>query len=153
MSRARRQSTPHANPAPGAHRGRIGRFSGLTLAELHAAFVEKIGRATSSTDRRYLEWKIREADKGRVPLGPITRAAALPHGAMMTLPWRLPRATVRQLDAARERLGVRTRADLLAAALGAYLAERGEAATAALFVVASANEAEIPGPDSQSADR
>ncbi len=49
----------------------------------------------------------------------------------MTLPWRLPRATVALIDDARARLGIHTRAALLALALAELLEQRGEHSTAA----------------------
>src|SRR5690348_15337193 len=63
-----RRERPAASPAvaatPSPRRGRVGRFTGLTLEQLQELFVRTLGRASGSTDRRYLEWKIREADKG-----------------------------------------------------------------------------------------
>ncbi len=120
-----------------ARRGRQGRFTGMTLDELKRLFVEKIGRESGSSDRRYLEWKIREADKGRVRVGPLDRARALPPAEMMTLPWRLPRVTVARIDEARARLNVSTRSALLTEALAEYLTRHGEAETAALVRTAS----------------
>ena len=45
---------------------------------------------------------------------------------MMTLPWRLPRATVARIDEARARLNVSTRSALLTEALAELLERRGE---------------------------
>jgi hypothetical protein len=42
----------------------------MTIDELQTAYLSVVGRPTGSTDRRYLIWKIREAEKGRVPVGP-----------------------------------------------------------------------------------
>jgi len=122
-----RKNTQNATPP---RRGRPGRFSQLSVDELRSLFVATIGRETESTDRRYLEWKIREATHGRVRVGP---ARGRRHGsqALMTLPWRLPRSTVALIDEARARLGVHTRAALLALALAELLDLRGEHATAA----------------------
>jgi hypothetical protein len=39
-------------------------------AGLQAKYLEVIGRSTGSDDRGYLIWKIREAEKGRINLGP-----------------------------------------------------------------------------------
>ena len=125
-----KRSTHVPNAAP--RRGRRGRFTDLTLDNLKRLFVEKIGRESGSNDRRYLEWKIREADKGRVRVGPLDRARALPPAEIMTLPWRLPRATVARIDEARARLNVSTRSALLTEALAELLARRGEPEVAAL---------------------
>jgi DNA-binding GntR family transcriptional regulator len=50
---------------------------------------------------------------------------------MMTLPWRLPRATVALLDDARVRLGMHTRSALLARALVELFERTGEDTAAA----------------------
>ncbi len=47
-----------------------GRFTSMSIEELQAKYLEAVGRATGSDDRRYLIWKIREAEKGRIPVGP-----------------------------------------------------------------------------------
>lgn len=134
------RKTSHGAPREARRRGRPGRFSTLSLDELKALFVATIGRATESTDRRYLEWKIREATHGRVRVGPALGARHEPQ-AMMTLPWRLPRATVGLIDDARARLGMHTRAQLLASALVELLERRGEQAAAdAVRAEAAANE-------------
>jgi len=125
-----KRSTNVPNAVP--RRGRRGRFTDLTLDELKGLFVEKIGRSSGSDDRRYLEWKIREADKGRVRVGPLDRTRALPPAEMMTLPWRLPRSTVARIDEARTRMNVSTRSALLTEALAELLARRGEHEVAAL---------------------
>lgn len=47
-----------------------GRFATMSVEELQAKYLEAVGRATGSDDRRYLIWKIREVEKGRIPVGP-----------------------------------------------------------------------------------
>jgi hypothetical protein len=47
-----------------------GRFASMTLEELQTKYLEVVGRSTGSDDRRYLIWKIREAEKGRIKIGP-----------------------------------------------------------------------------------
>ena len=42
----------------------------MTIEELQAKYLEVVGRSTGSDDRRYLIWKIREAEKGRINVGP-----------------------------------------------------------------------------------
>jgi hypothetical protein len=42
----------------------------MTIEELRAKYLDVVGRATGSDDKRYLIWKIREAEKGRIPVGP-----------------------------------------------------------------------------------
>ena len=45
----------------------------LTVEELQARYLEIVGRQTSSSNRRYMIWKITQAQKGRIPVGPIRR--------------------------------------------------------------------------------
>jgi hypothetical protein len=127
-----------------APRGRRGRFAHLNLEQLRALFVETIGRTTESNDRRYLEWKIREATHGRVRVGPPRRAAREAN-AMMTLPWRLPRATVARIDDARMRLGMHTRSALLARAVAELLDRCGEGAVGAEVRATAAVQTPTPG--------
>lgn len=63
-----------ANPAPGPvvkrKRGPPGRFTGLSVAEVQAEFFQAVGRTSDSTNVTYLIWKIREAEAGRIRVGP-----------------------------------------------------------------------------------
>jgi hypothetical protein len=43
----------------------------LSVAELQAMYREVVGRETRSSDSAYLVWKLRQAQKGRVRVGPI----------------------------------------------------------------------------------
>ena len=45
----------------------------LSVEELRLRYVEVIGRDTSSTNKAYLVWKLREAAKGKIPIGPRQR--------------------------------------------------------------------------------
>src|SRR5262249_11615522 len=46
---------------------RRGRFAGMSVPELQAEYLRVVGRPTSSDNAPYLQWKIREAEKGNVP--------------------------------------------------------------------------------------
>ena len=107
----------------------------LTVEELRAKYVAVIGRETSSTNRNYLVWKLREAAKGRIPIGPRKRTTREP-GSVKVLPLRLDAELVTRLDEARERLGLPSRMDLFRRSLHAYLLEAGETEVAALFAPA-----------------
>ncbi|MCY1033258.1 DUF2924 domain-containing protein [Corallococcus sp. BB11-1] len=73
-------ATPSAPPAPAARTAtsdegtqpasQHGRFAGMSLEALQAKYREIVGRPTGSSDIPYLKWKIREAEAGRVPVGP-----------------------------------------------------------------------------------
>ena len=42
----------------------------LTVEELQQRYQDVVGRSTGSSHRRYLIWKIRQAEQGKVPVGP-----------------------------------------------------------------------------------
>ena len=84
--------------------------------------------------KRYLVWKIREAQRGRVPVGPRRGRRTDGEAAdFKVLPLRMEAEQVERLDEARERLGLKSRMDLFRRALHAYLETAGEADVAALF--------------------
>lgn len=101
----------------------------MTVEELRALYVQEVGRATSSDDKAYLVWKIRQARNGKVPVGP----AREPRGEIQNLPFTLERDVVAQLDAARERLGFKTRQAMLRRAVHQLLNVGGEREVAKLF--------------------
>ena len=106
------------------------RLTKLSVPALQAKYVEVVGRPTSSSHRGYLLWKIREAQKGRVPVGP-RRSAHREGVAFKVLPLRMESELVDQLDAAWRRQGLRSRMDLFRKALHSFLAAAGEAEVAA----------------------
>ena len=111
-----------------------GRFASMTIEELQAKYLDVVGRATGSDDRRYLVWKIREAEKGRIPVGP--RRARTTSGEpvdMKILPLRLEADAVEQMDAAWRSRGLKSRMEFFRRALGHYLAHLGAAEAAAEF--------------------
>lgn len=112
-----------------------GRFSALSVAELKAKYLEVVGRETGSDDRAYLIWKIREAENGRVPVGPRKVHAA---GEMTTLPFRIPTAASEAMDAAWRARGVKSRNRFLQEAVGHYLAHLGDGNAAEQFTTTEA---------------
>ena len=115
-----------AAPAPKPR----GRFAALSVAELKARYREVIGRDTGSDDRAYLIWKIREAENGRIPIGPRAARAA---GDMTTLPFRIPTTASDAMDEAWRARGVKSRNRFLQDAVSHYLAHLGEESAAAQF--------------------
>jgi hypothetical protein len=106
----------------------------LSIPELQARYREVVGRPTGSSHRRYLIWKIREAQKGRVPVGPRTRRSpGEPAPEYKILPFRMEADVVDRLDAARERMGLRSRMDLFRKAIASYLSKMGESELAAIM--------------------
>ena len=108
------------------------KLSKLDVPALQARYFEVIGRATTSTNRNYLIFKLREAQKGRIPVGPRQRHQKA-GDAVMVLPLRMEADLVDKLDEAWRRLGLRNRMDLFRRSLSSYLASVGEAEVAALL--------------------
>jgi hypothetical protein len=100
-------------------------LSKMTIEELRSKYLEVVGRPTGSDNRGYLIWKIRMARGGKVRVGPArersAEAADLQH-----VPFTLPRETVAELDAARTRLGFKSRQAMLHQAMHELLVARGE---------------------------
>jgi hypothetical protein len=93
----------------------------LTVPELQARYLEVVGRPTGSSDKPYLLWKIREARKGRVPIGP-RKNAKRDDVAFKVLPLRMEAAIVDKLDEAWKRQGLHSRTDLFRRSLAAATA-------------------------------
>jgi hypothetical protein len=134
----RRDSTK-ATPTPGASTSEAaapkprGRFSALSVAELQAKYREIVGRDTGSDDRGYLIWKIREAENGRVPVGPRRVHTA---GDMTTLPFRIPTKAIKVMDDAWRARGVKSRNRFLQDAVSHYLTHLGDPSVAEQFTTA-----------------
>jgi hypothetical protein len=107
----------------------------MTIEELQRLYLSVVGRPTGSTDARYLQWKIREAEKGHVPVGP--RESRTPaqeaQSDIRILPLRLDAPRVAALDATWRAKGMKSRMDLFRRALAHYLAHVGAHGAAALF--------------------
>jgi hypothetical protein len=129
--RARKNTSEVASP----RRAERGRFKSMTVEELQSVYVQKVGRPTGSTDKAYLIWKIREAEKGRIPIGPRETRSAEQQGAtdVRVLPLRLDAAAVEQMDAAWKAQGMKSRMEFFRRALGHYLEHIGAHDAAALF--------------------
>ncbi len=103
------------------------RLRDLDAEQLRARYVEVVGRATGSHDRRYLIWKIRQAQQGKVPVGPVgRRQPGDPPVEQKVLPLRMPAETVEALDDVWRRHGLKSRMDLFRQALHQYLTGIGE---------------------------
>ena len=114
-----------------------GKLTRLEVPELQARYLEVVGRPTGSTNKAYMIWKIREAQKGRIPLGPRKNA----HREGVTfkvLPLRMESAVVDKLDEAWRSRGIKNRMEFFRGALGHYLKQLGAEDAAALFADATA---------------
>ncbi|MCB9610157.1 MAG: hypothetical protein H6716_26455 [Polyangiaceae bacterium] len=120
---------------------RRGRFSSMTIEELQAKYVEVVGRPTGSEHRNYLIWKIREAEKGRIPVGPRrARPGGIPL-EMKVLPLRLEATAIEQMDAAWKERGIKSRTEFFRQALAHYLAHVGADNAARMFAPSPAESA------------
>ena len=107
------------------------------MPTLQARYLEVVGRSTGSDNKAYLIWKIREAQKGRIPGGP--RKSAHREGVTFkVLPLRMESDLVDKLDEAWKRQGLHSRMDLFRKSLHAFLANAGEADVAAMLATAEA---------------
>jgi hypothetical protein len=93
--------------------------------------LEVFGHPTGSVDRRYTEWKIREAEKGRIPVGPRPARTGEPADVKI-LPLRLEFAVVERMDDAWRTRGIKNRIEFFRRALGHCLTHHG-ADAAAMF--------------------
>jgi len=109
----------------------------LDVATLQARYLEVVGRSTGSDNKAYLIWKIREAQKGRIPVGP--RKSTHREGVTFkVLPLRMESDLVDKLDEAWKRQGLHSRMDLFRRSLQAFLQNAGEADVAAMLASADA---------------
>lgn len=127
----KRKKTPKA-VAVGNVRGR---FKSMTIEELQTMYRDRVGRETGSTHRAYLQWKIREAEKGRIPVGPRENRLIEQQSAVdiRILPLRLDVRAIEEMDAAWKAKGMKTRMDFFRRALAHYLEEIGAHSAAELF--------------------
>jgi hypothetical protein len=109
----------------------------LSVEELRALYAEVVGRPTDSHHHAYLCWKIREARKGRIRVGPIQ--AREPRGPQQVLSIRVDVDAVPLLDAAWRKHGAASRNDLVLRAIGRELAALGESDAATRFTVPGAS--------------
>lgn len=108
------------------------RLTKLDVPTLQARYLEVVGRQTSSSHAGYLRWKITQAQKGRIPVGP--RKSAHREGVTFkVLPLRLDSDLVEKLDEAWRRQGLHSRMDLFRKSLQAFLQNAGEADVAAML--------------------
>jgi hypothetical protein len=113
-----------------------GRFANMTVDELRTVYEQKVGRATSSTNKQYLMWKIAQAEKGRIRTGRVVHGQRLEGkfaGNDRTLPLTMTADAMHALDEAWPRLSFTSRMSFMRAAIGEALASRGEEDAAAHF--------------------
>ncbi|NNB86079.1 ribbon-helix-helix protein, CopG family [Corallococcus exiguus] len=126
------QTAPTADVTQHAH-GR-GRFAGMSVQELQTKYLEVVGRPTGSSDVDYLKWKIREAEAGRVTVGPRPeREAKVREDGKRVIPLSFDAKALAALDKAWRDAGMPSRTHFFRRAIRHYLVEMGAPEVAALF--------------------
>lgn len=113
-----------AAPAP------RGRFAELSTTELQGHYESTIGRSTKSTNRDYLIWKIREAEAGRIKIGP---RETIDPGEKQVLPLTLSKTAVEAMDLAWKAHGYKSRTAFLREAICERFVELNELEAASFF--------------------
>lgn len=108
----------------------------LDVDTLRDRYNEIVGRPTGSTDKRYLIWKIKQAQQGKIPVGPIPGRRGDGIGRdYKVLPIRMEADLVEKLDEAWKRQGLGSRMELFRRSLSTYLASVGENELAEMLVL------------------
>jgi hypothetical protein len=107
------------------------KVSKLSVEDLRARFAEITGRESKSSNRPYLIWRVQQAQKGRVPVGPRARRGDA--GPAKVLPMRVPTAAIEPLDEVRRKLGLRSRNEMFHKAMASFLINAGESDLAGHF--------------------
>ncbi len=132
-------SVPTTDAHPTTPRQR-GRFGSMTIEQLQAKYLEVVGRATGSSDKGYLIWKIREAEKGRITIGPRHATERSSESTdVKILPLRLEAGAVERMDEAWRSRGIKNRMEFFRRALGHYLTHVGADDAAAMFAGAGSD--------------
>jgi hypothetical protein len=130
-AKAAKPKEPEADAADEAPPARE-KLTKLDVATLQARYVEVVGRPTNSDSKAYLIWKIREAQKGRIPVGP--RKSARREGVTFkVLPLRLESDVVDMLDEVWRKRGLRSRTEFLRTAMQSLASSLGEPELAGLL--------------------
>ncbi|NVJ27627.1 DUF2924 domain-containing protein [Myxococcus sp. AM011] len=137
-------ATPSAPPAPAARADtpaegtqpapRRGRFANMSLEEVQAKYREVVGRPTGSNNIPYLKWKIREAEAGRVPVGPRPeREVKVGEDGKRVIPLSFDAEDLAALDKAWRDAGIPSRTRFFKRAVHRELTAMGATEAAARF--------------------
>jgi hypothetical protein len=121
-----------AAPTPPAKPER-GRYRDMSIEQLQQKYTEVIGRGTSSDNKGYLLWKLREAEKGRIRTGPRPERPRKSDSDMQIVPLRLEATVVERVDRTWRDRSIPNRTEFLRRAMAHYLRHLGAADTAALL--------------------
>ena len=84
-----------------------GQFKGMTIEDLQQLYLNEVGRPTESTDRTYLQWKIRQTRAGKVRVGPRAPREGLPEPKQV--PIRIEAHELEAIDSSWQVAGMHTR--------------------------------------------
>ena len=93
-----------------------------------AKYLEIVGRITERSNVPYIRWKIRQAERGLVTVGPIASRPRTSNGEeadIKVLPLRMGAESVAEMDAAWREHGFKNRTDFLRHAIRLALTENG----------------------------
>jgi hypothetical protein len=108
----------------------------LDVETLRERYAEIVGRPTGSRDKRYLLWKIKQAQQGKIPVGPIPgRRGDGVERDYKVLPIRMEADLVEKLDEVWKRQGLKSRMELFRKSLASYMASVGEDDLAEMLVL------------------
>ncbi|AKF85016.1 hypothetical protein MFUL124B02_08445 [Myxococcus fulvus 124B02] len=128
---AARGATSAEGTQPARQRGR---FASMTIGELQAKYREVVGRPTGSSNPSYLQWKIREAEAGRVPVGPRPeREVKVGEDGKRVIPLSFDAKELEILDKAWRDAGIPSRTRFFRRAVHRELTAMGATEAAALF--------------------
>jgi hypothetical protein len=102
------------------------RWTDYTLEQLKELYEEKVGRPSSSDHVGYLRWKIREAEMGRIHVGPVRRKVLI-EGPKTAVSIVFGNSFLAELDAARKEDGYASRLAYFRDLIGRGLQVRGHA--------------------------
>ena len=127
------RATPSSEEATPPPRQR-GRFAGMSLQQLQAKYREVVGRPTGSSNVSYLQWKIREAEAGRVSVGPRPeRETKAREDGKRVIPLSFDDEALKALDKAWRDAGLPSRTRFFRQAVHHELTAMGATEAAALF--------------------
>lgn len=128
---AQEEPTPEEGTSSTRKRGR---FADMSLQELQAEYRKVLGRPTGSSNVPYLTWKIREAEAGRVPVGPRPeRSAKASENGKRVIPLSMDAEAVTALDKVWRDAGLPSRTHFFMRATHRELKAMGATEAAALF--------------------
>jgi len=129
-AKAQRGGTSDSADAPATKRKREpSGLTKLTVEELQQRYLQEVGRPTESDNRAYLIWKLRQARKGKIRIGPARERKHEP-GTTQVVPLTLPRESVAALDEVVGRTSFINRSAFLRRAIHDLLEHQGFASVA-----------------------